>query len=274
MLGLANDGNFYGITSAGGAYGKGTVFQLTSSGTLTVLYSFCAQSGCPDGSSPNSVIQAADGNFYGTTLNGGTHGGGVVFNVPASDTATTLYSFCTKSKCTDGKTPVGLIQATDGNFYGTTKKGGANGSAGGDGTIFKVTSKGKLTTLYNFCSQTQCQDGQLPYAGLVQDTNGVFYGTTYYGATEYGTVFSLSMGLEPFVAPQTTSGHVGSNVKILGTDLTGATSVTFNGTAAEFTVSSASLIIATVPAGATTGTIEVVTPGGTLKSNVPFRVTD
>jgi uncharacterized repeat protein (TIGR03803 family) len=89
------------------------------------------------------------------------------------------------------------------------------------------------------------------------------YGTTYFGGangrSSDGTVFSLSA--------------VGVAVTILGTSLTGSTSVTFNGTAATFTVKSKSEITTTVPAGATTGTVLVVTPGGTLSSNVPFRVT-
>ena len=87
-----------------------------------------------------------------------------------------------------------------------------------------------------------------------------------------GTVFSLSVGLGPFVETQPTYGKVGAVVKILGTDLTGATSVSFNGTAAAFTVVSTSEITTTVPAGATSGTVQVVTPSGTLSSNVPFRV--
>ena len=93
------------------------------------------------------------------------------------------------------------------------------------------------------------------------------------GQAAMGTVFSLSVGLGPFVETQPTSGKVGAAVKILGTNLTGATSVTFNGTAAVFKVVSASLITTTVPTGATTGKVKVTTPKGTLKSNVVFRVT-
>jgi uncharacterized repeat protein (TIGR03803 family) len=108
----------------------------------------------------------------------------------------------------------------------------------------------------------------------MQDTNGTFYGTTYAGgANKKGAVFSLSTGLGPFVETQTTSGAVGAAVIILGTNLTSATSVTFNGAAAAFTVVSSSEITTTVPAGATTGTVQVVTHGSTLSSNVPFRVT-
>jgi len=107
----------------------------------------------------------------------------------------------------------------------------------------------------------------------VQHTNGNLYGTTDDGgANGYGTVFRLSAGLGPFVVTLPTSATVGAAVKILGTNLTGATRVRFNGTAAAFTVASSSEITTTVPAGATTGTVEVVTPSGTLSSNAPFRV--
>ena len=167
----------------------------------------------------------------------------------------------------DGSNPeAALVQATSGDFYGTTGEGGANG----DGTVFRITPSGKLTTLHSFDGT----DGSNPDAALIQATNGDLYGTTEYGgAIGYGTVFSLSEGLGPFVETQPTSGKVGACVNILGTNLTGATSVSFDGTAAVFKVVSSSLIMATVPAGATTGKVQVVTPSGTLTSNVAFRVT-
>jgi uncharacterized repeat protein (TIGR03803 family) len=143
------------------------------------------------------------------------------------------------------------------------------GGPDGAGTIVKITLSGTLTTLHSF----DTTDGSHPQAGLVQGTSGTFYGTTVNGGGHsQGTIFSLSVGLGPFVETQPTSGPVGGSVKILGTDLTGATSVTFNGTAAVFTVDSHSLISATVPTGATTGTVQVVTSRGTLFSNAPFRV--
>ena len=108
----------------------------------------------------------------------------------------------------------------------------------------------------------------------MQGTDGSFYGTTSDGGIGFGTIFSLNLGLGPFVKTVPTSGEAGAKVTILGTDLTGATSVTFNGIpATAFTVNSTgSAISTTVPAGATSGTVLVVTSNGTLLSNGPFRV--
>ena len=261
--------DLYGTTLLGGADRTGTVFKITPTGALTTLYSFCSQNGCTDGFSPNAgLVQATNGDFYGTTADGGANGEGTVFKITPSGTLTTLYSFCSSTNCREGSFPeAGLVQATDGDLYGTT-----HGSANNNGTVFKITPSGTLTTLYSFCSQSGCTDGQYPQAGLVQDTNGDFYGTTTGGGTGgNGTVFRLSVGLGPFVKTLPASGEVGAAIKILGSDLTGATSVTFNDTAATFTVVSASLITTTVPA-TTTGRVLVVTPSGTLSSNVPFRV--
>jgi uncharacterized repeat protein (TIGR03803 family) len=265
----ATDANFYGTTRAGGANGSGTVFKITPTGTLTTLHSFCSLSGCADGEGPSAgLIQATDGNFYSTT-SGGANGYGTVFKITPTGTLTTLHSFCSVSGCADGEYPsAGLIQATDGNFYGTTTFGGANGY----GTVFKITPAGTLITLYNFCSQTGCSDGTGP-TSMVQDTDGIFYGTTGGGgANSYGTVFSLSVNLGPFVETLPTSGKVGTAVIILGNNLTGASSVTFNGAAATFTVVSSTEIKTTVPSGATTGKVKVTTPSRTLTSNVNFRV--
>jgi uncharacterized repeat protein (TIGR03803 family) len=243
---------------------------------LTTLYSFCAQRYCADGANPQGVlVQGTDGKFYGATYSGGTNRNGTVFRITSSGMLKKLYTFCRHDYCTDGRAPWGaLVLGTDGNFYGTTIGGGHHGEM--RGTVFRITPSGTLATLYNFCSQggSSCTDGAKLFAGLVQGTNGRFYGTATNGGANiyYGTVFSLFVGLGPFVATQPTSGEVGAHVKILGTKLTGATSVTFNGTAATFTVKSKSEITTTVPVGATTGTVQVITPGGTLSSNVPFRV--
>jgi uncharacterized repeat protein (TIGR03803 family) len=271
----ATNGDFYGTTNSGGTpvmdTDYGTVFKITPEGTLTTLHSFSyTDGGQPDG----ALIQASDGNLYGTTSEGGPNLYGTVFKITLTGKLTTLNSF----NSTDGATPwAGLVQGTDGNLYGTTLEGGS--SANGDGTIFEITTSGStLTSLYSFCLQTDCPDGDFPYAGLVQDTNGNFYGTTSAGGStkgsdcRCGTIFSLSVSLDSFVETQTTSGKVGAAIKIMGTDLTGATSVTFNGTAATFTVVSASEITTTVPTGATTGFVVVTTAGGTLTSNKKFTV--
>jgi len=317
----ATNGNFYGITVGGGANGSGTVFKITPKGKLTGLYSFCSQTACTDGGGEwGSLVQATNGNFYGIT-GGGANGEGVVFKITPAGKFTTLYSFCSQTKCADGAEPWGgLIQATNGNLYGTTEYGGANnygtvfkittagklttlhsfdyndgyrpfaglaqatdgnfygttgwGGRGDYGAVFEITPGGTLTTLHSFCPEGgSCTDGSYPFAGLMQATNGILYGMTSTGGTyNDGTVFSLSVGLGPFVETLPTSGKVGAKVIILGNNLKGTTSVTFNGTAATFTVVSNTEIKTTVPSGATTGPVQVTTPGGTLNSNVVFRV--
>jgi len=190
------DGNFYGTTEGGGTNNDGTVFVFnTLAGTFTTLYSFA---GGTDGAHPYAgLIQAIDGNFYGTTYTGGANQSGTVYEISLQGGTwmeTVLYSFCAQTGCTDGGHPyAGLIQAADGNFYGTTSSGGA----GGDGTVFKMikttTGAGSLYVLYSFCAQTNCTDGASPYAGLVQASSGNFYGTTTTGGTNAdGTVFVLA----------------------------------------------------------------------------------
>jgi uncharacterized repeat protein (TIGR03803 family) len=203
-----SDGNFYGITSFGGANDGGTVFKITPSGTLTTLYNFCSQSGCADGAAPYAaLVQGTDGNFYGTTTRGGANpgfygdGGGTVFRITPGGALTTLYSFCTQRACRDGGWPVAnLVHGTDGNFYGTTGLGGINGADAG--TVFRVTPAGSLITLYSFCSKggSVCADGAGPSAGLVQGSDGDFYGTTEDGGAGAscprhfgcGTVFKIT----------------------------------------------------------------------------------
>ena len=186
------DGNLYG-TAYGDGYPEceagascGSVFRITPSGTLTTLYRFCSQGfPCTAGASPSgSLVQAADGNFYGTTTSAGANGAGTVFKITPSGALTTLYSFCAQDYpfCTDGGGPSGaLVQATNGDLYGTTQTGGANG----DGTVFKITPSGKLTTLHSFAGP----DGAGPN-GLIQAADGNFYGTTSGGgASGDGSVF-------------------------------------------------------------------------------------
>jgi uncharacterized repeat protein (TIGR03803 family) len=184
----ATNEDLYGTTLNGGVFNHGTVFKMTPGGTLATLYSFCSQGGqCTDGAYPRTgLVQATNGDLYGTTSAGGAIGYGTIFKIIPSGTLTTLYSFCSQSNCTDGFSPGGLVQATNEDLYGTTSAGGANGY----GTIFRITPSGTLTTLHSFCSQSGCTDGESPEAGLIQDTDGGFYGTTQGGgANGAGTVF-------------------------------------------------------------------------------------
>jgi len=239
----ATDGNLYGTTLQGGANLGGTVFRITTAGTLTTLYNFCSLANCADGNgSEAALVQATDGNLYGTTYSGGSSNVGTVFKITLSGTLTLLHSFSSS----DGAHPAaGLIQATDGNFYGTTSLGGSTVCfSGGCGTIFKVTPSGTLTALHLFDGT----DGFEPIAGLVQATNGNFYGTTYKGGLYdtghctfgCGTVFSVS-GPPPSTTTVTDSPNPsmsGELVTITATvgppgppTPTGTVSFTSNGTA-------------------------------------------
>ncbi len=361
---LGEDGNFYGTTTQYTAYG--TIFKITPVGDFTVLYSF---NNAANGYYPQSLIQAADGDLYGTTYDGGTpsnscpSGCGTVFKMTPAGKLTTLYSFCPQNYCSDGENPRGaLAQGADGNFYGTTTNGGVYRA----GTFFKITPKGEFTLLYTFDNAYAAagglilasdgnfygtaidfylfqltpqgkyaewqfgadhsnapiqgsdgniywtdqeggidglgvvfelplggqtistiysfagypNDGAYPEASLVQATDGKFYGTTFtggpypcnYSNPGCGTIFSIDMGLQPFVAFVNRAGRVGKQVGILGQNFAGTTSVSINGTPASFTVKSNTLLIATVPAGATTGYVTVTTPSGVLTSNVSFYV--
>ena len=195
------DGNFYGATLRGGTGGMGTVFKITSGGTLNTLHSF---SNDGDGEGPFAgLVQGSDGNFYGTTIgenvSGGASNSGTVFKITPGGSLTTLYNFSSVGwqqnfANSDGAYPyAGLVQGSDGDFYGTTLRGGASGA----GTVFKIASGGSLTTLYIF----NYTDGAYPYATLVQGRDGNFYGTTFQGGPgassidpRYGTVFKITSG--------------------------------------------------------------------------------
>jgi len=203
-----SDGSFYGTTRSGGntnlsdGYGFGMVFKVTTNGTLTSLYSF---TGTNDGANPQAaLVQGSDGNFYGTTQQGGTNRVGTVFEINTNGVLASLYSF---TGTNDGANPQAtLVQGSDGSFYGTTAYGGTNNY----GTVFKINTNGALITLYSF---TGGNDGGTPYyAGLVQGSDGSFYGTTLYGGVRsgvsgVGTVFRLTV-----LTPQLTITPSGANV--------------------------------------------------------------
>jgi uncharacterized repeat protein (TIGR03803 family) len=177
--GLIRDkaGNFYGTTHDGGDPGRGTVFELTANGKETVLYSF---RGYPDAARPEAVlVRDAAGDLFGTTTyDGGASLWGAVFKITRARKETVLYSF---TGGTDGGYPTGgVVRDADGNLYGTTVDGGEGSGCyyGGCGTVFTLHATGKETVLYSFTGGT---DGASPAAGLVRDSGGNVYGTTYYG---------------------------------------------------------------------------------------------
>ncbi len=370
---LASDGNLYGTTT-GIDFGYGTVYKMTLSGKLTTLYTFCSLAECADGSFPNGLIQAGDGNFYGTTFQGGNSNAGTIFKITPGGQFTSLYSFCSLANCADGNSPVSplivgsdgnlygaawqyngggvlyrftlagdykalysfcrgifctggsgpraLVQDANGNFFGTTQYGGVGGGSEGYGTVFEFTAKQQFINLHNFDKT----DGAYPNAGLTLANDGNFYGITaeggpanagtifeitaaggfrtvytfappygdepagpllqgtdgnLYGTTPggngydpLGAVFEFSLGLGQSIQTAPGACKVGKSVLILGNGLTGSTSVTFNGVPAGFTVESDTYIRATVPKGATTGVVSVVTPTGTLNSSPQFVVAE
>jgi len=272
-----SDGELYGATS-GYPVSNGSVFKMSEGGNVTNFPLTSSSGAAIPGS---GLVQAIDGNFYGTTEYDASNltGGGTIFKVTPQGVFSILYTFC-KVDCRDGFDPQGdLFQATDGNLYGMTRSGGdlTCNPPNGCGTIFRISPDGTFASLHNF----EGSDGEGPFFdGLVQRTDGVLYGTTFGGGRlggnckpgGCGTVFSLDVGLGPFVAFVRPGGKVGQTGGILGQGFTGTTSVMLNGTPASFTVKSDTFIEATVPAGATTGYVTVTTPSGTLTSHVPFRV--
>jgi uncharacterized repeat protein (TIGR03803 family) len=255
------DGVFYGTTYNGGTSGAGTIFAISLSGNFKVLFNFGHVPGYPIG----PLIQGSDGNFYGTTSGAANSAaGGVVFKF-MSGQLTVLHDFAGGS---DGYNQVGgLVQATDGNFYGTNDIGPIDFVGG---VIFRVSSTGTFATLYDFVGGSAGASAQ---ATLLQHTNGVLYGTTCCGGiNSVGNFYSFDVGLGPFVSFLPAAGVVGKTLDILGQGFTGTTGVSFNGTPATFKVWHDTFLTATIPAGATTGFVIVTTPGGTLTSNKQFRV--
>jgi uncharacterized repeat protein (TIGR03803 family) len=185
-LAVGSDGNLYGTTYYGGAYNAGTVFKITTGGTFTTLYNF---KGTTDGANPfGALVQAGNGNLYGSTFAGGVSNDGTVFEINCGGALTTLHSF----NGADGINPQGdlVVGIYNGNLYGTTQAGGNSSSSG---TLFEITPGGALTTLYDFCSKTNCTDGSDPQVPLTQDSWGNIYGTTTYsGANSGGTVFQFT----------------------------------------------------------------------------------
>ena len=177
------NGDFYGTTSfGGGASNQGIVFKTNVRGSLTPVYDFCPSFPCTDGDQPSAaMVQASNGNLYGTTFSGGANNAGTIFEITPTGQFVTIYNFCAQSNCADGGyTESALIQASDGNLYGTTGGGGKSTKCnGGCGTIFKISLSGKLTVLHSFTQFTSA-------GPLIQGTDGNFYGITFNSGTGSG----------------------------------------------------------------------------------------
>lgn len=259
------DGYLYIPVSEGGSYYCGTVVKMTTAGAMSGSYSFPCGAG---GAFPiGPLVQASDGNFYSTTQDGGTNGEGTIYQITPSLVATVLHSF--GAIFGDGTYPgAGLLLATDGNYYGSASDGGAYG----DGILFNTTTSGTYTDLYSFNNTANLMPVS-PLAPPVQYTDGLLYGVTEFGGTSnYGTVYSLNMGLAPFVNSPIFSGKIGQSVLLLGNHLKGVTSVTFNGVPASFKILSDTHMSAVVPAGATSGKIQVATQHGILPGRKIFYI--
>jgi uncharacterized repeat protein (TIGR03803 family) len=254
------DGNFYGTAAEGGANGHGTVFQLTSGGTLNTLYSFCSLASCSDGSAPEGgLVQGTDGNFYGTTQIGGTYNYGSIFKITSTGTLTTIHSF----RYADGAYPQAtLIQAPSGALYGTARQGGL---VGGNGTVFKITPAGVFTALHSFTGT----DGSYPSAGLVRAADGNLFGTTesggsgtYCGTLGCGTVFKI--------AP---TGTLTTLHSFDGTDGTGPVAALIETSSGFYgTTNQGGDLACNGPNGC--GTVFKISPSGALTTLHRFQLTD
>ncbi len=272
---LGTDGALYGTSPGGGPQNYGAIFRITTSGQVTVLHNFDNVHGAQPFA---ALYQGTDGNFYGTSAYGGAADVGVVFQMTPTGSFTVLHEM---NGLSDGAFPeAGLVQGTDGNFYGANSNSGAVSGACpyGCGTLFKITPQGVFTVLYNFDHIR----GDTPVTAMMQHTNGLLYGGTLAGGSgtdpncdaNCGVFYSLNAGLAPFVSLSPFSGKHGDHVVILGQGFNSSSSVTFNNVTASYTLVSSTCLIATVPPLAMTGRVTVTTlkGSGRLVSNRNFIV--
>jgi uncharacterized repeat protein (TIGR03803 family) len=271
---LGADGNLYGTLVFDGPAGYGTVFKMTPNGKVSSLYAFDGAKAA----NPVNLISGGDGNFYGTA---GLVNPGVIFKITPQGAFSSLKSL------TD---PEGaqytLMQASDGNFYGTSLTGGGDVTGGcplpGCGYLFEITPAGDFSILYTFDSFA----GMNPTSAPIQSTNGLLYGFTPVGGpfqgdsfspcgllAGCGVLYSFNNNLPPFVALVPSQTKVGKPVEILGQEFTSSTTVSFNGTpATTVNAPSSTYLSVIVPSGATTGYVTVTTSSTVLTSNQPFVV--
>jgi uncharacterized repeat protein (TIGR03803 family) len=273
----ASDGNLYGTLYAcalNSGIGNGCVYKISTAGVFKEIFAFSSSTGeqpC------TGVIQAKNGNLYGATQSGAANNFGSIYKLTTAGVFTDLHDFngTTDASCGDniGRTTVNLTQVTDGNFYGVN---GINGTSG-EGSIYKLTSTNVFT---DFLFPTPPVDGGSPLATLLQNTNGLLYGTTPSGGPTscnpcQGVFFSVATGDAAFVnlEPTQKTGLVGSSVGMFGQGFSSSSVVKFNGVASlSVTLSGTTYLTAKVPVGAKTGAVTVTTGSTTLTSPQTFKV--
>ncbi|HEX6505760.1 MAG TPA: choice-of-anchor tandem repeat GloVer-containing protein [Terriglobales bacterium] len=266
---LATDGKLYGVTNFGGTYNGGTVFQLTLGKIpkVKIIYSFGSSQST--GFNPTGgLMQASDGKLYGTTPNGGSSSGGVLFQLTTAGGYKVLRSFAAAAPATDGYGPLaGLVQGSDGFLYGVNPNGGASGF----GTLFRINTTGStFQVLHNFDGVS----GANPTSTPILATNGKIYGMTMSGgAFHQGVFYSFDNALKPFASLFVIwSGKLGNSLDILGQGFSNATGVKFGTGPGTFVAGNDTYMTATVATGSTTGHVTVLEPAGNLASPQTFKV--
>jgi uncharacterized repeat protein (TIGR03803 family) len=273
----ASDGNLYGTLYAcaiNSGIGNGCVYKISTAGVFKEIFAFSSSTGeqpC------TGVIQAKNGNLYGATQSGAANNFGSIYKLTTAGVFTDLHDFngTTDASCGDniGRTTVNLTQVTDGAFYGVN---GINGTSG-EGSIYKLTSTNVFT---DFLFPNPPVDGGSPLATLLQNTNGLLYGTTPSGGPTscnpcQGVFFSVSTGDAAFVnlEPTQRTELVGAHVGMFGQGFSSASVVKFGGVAStSVTRSGSTYLTAVVPVGAHTGAVTVTTGSTTLTSPQTFKV--
>lgn len=254
---LASDGNLYGTCERGGAYGMGTIFMVTPQGQVKLFHTFGPQD--TEGIGPaGDLVEGSDGNLYGNTEVGGANQWGTLFKISLHGTYQKIYDFPSGSSLFLRS----LLQASDGNLWGIFNYY----------NIYAISTSGSIVHNIDMLAQ-----GVAPISALMQGSDGKLYaGGDDINHGDKIVILAIYAGLlppTPTIAEfRPASGLVGNEVVVSGANYVGATGVTFNGVSASFVVNASGVITATVPAGASSGPIQVTTPGGTVAGQTDFTV--
>ncbi|HEY4842101.1 MAG TPA: choice-of-anchor tandem repeat GloVer-containing protein [Terriglobales bacterium] len=261
VLTAGGDGNFYGTEADADGYGNvGGVFHIAAAGTFKLLYGF---DNTVNVSGPSTgVVRDSNGKLYGTTAFPSGTGNGALYDVTTGGKLTDIYNFPATLNFDEAAN--NMMQASNGNLYGASYNGGTGASGG----LYELTSANAFSS-YSFATDSNMGSG--PRAPLMQNTNGIIYGSNSSGnAVTGGALFELNIGAAPFISLVTPvhSGEEGAQVQILGQGFSSSSVVKFGGIeATTTTLTGSTFILATVPTGALTGDVTVTT-GSTVLSTV------